>query len=70
MFFMIKSFYQKLLSLELEFHEIAAANGSSVVLHAKSLDADGILEVMRIKELADKFRLQTKWDGQDIEITR
>jgi hypothetical protein len=67
---MIKSFYQKLLNLELEFHEIAAVNGSSIVLHAKTLDADGVFEVMRIKELADKFRLQTKWNGQDIEITR
>jgi hypothetical protein len=70
MFFMINGFYNKLLSIELEFHEIASSDSESIVLHAKSLDAEGIFEVMRIKELADKFRLQTKWDGQDIEITR
>lgn len=67
---MITNLYEQLLGLELQFHEIASANSSSIVLHAKSLDAEGIFEVMRIKELADQYKLHTKWDGQDVEITR
>ena len=67
---MIISLYNELSKLELKYHELGAITNGTIVLVAKSLAGEGVLEVMSIKELADKFSLITKWDGKNIEITR
>ena len=65
---MIKSLYNALSKLELEYHELGEIINETIVLTAKSLDAEGISEAIRINELAATFNLITKWDGQNIEI--
>ena len=67
---MIYSLHEMLSSTTLEYHELGAVKDGTIVIIAKSLDAEGILEVMRIKEMADMFNLITKWDGQNIQIAK
>ncbi len=67
---MINRLYDTLSRQELHYHELGAIENGTIVLVAKSMDAEGVLEVMRIKELADKFNLITKWDGCNIQIGR
>jgi hypothetical protein len=67
---MINNLHNELSRLELQYHELGAITNGTIVLVAKSLAGEGVFEVMQIKELADKFNLVTKWDGQSIEITR
>ncbi|WP_345975819.1 hypothetical protein [Sulfurimonas sp. HSL3-7] len=67
---MIKRLHNVLSNLELKYHMLDSVNEDSIVLVAKSLDAEGVMEVMYIKELADKYSLVTKWDGSNIEIRR
>jgi hypothetical protein len=57
-------------STTLEYHELGAVEDGTIVLIAKSLDAEGIFEVMRIKEMADMFDLNIMWDGQNIQIAK
>lgn len=65
---MIDNLHNELINFKLQYHELEPSNCKTIALHAKSLDAEGINEVMRIKEMADKFNLTTRWDGQNIEI--
>ncbi len=67
---MVNNLHNELSELELQYHELCAIENGTIVLVAKSLAAEGVLEVMHIKELADKFNLVTRWDGQNIKITR
>ncbi len=67
---MIKGLYNALAALELEYHHLGEITDGVIVLTAKSLDAEGIAEVIRINELAEKYNLVTKWDGENIEIKR
>ena len=67
---MIYSFHKKLSNAALKYHELGAVQDETIVLIAKSLDAEGIFEVMRIKEMADLFDLTTQWDGQNIQILK
>jgi len=67
---MIRSLHKMLDELGLEYHKLEAVQNGTIVLIAKSLAAEGIAEVMRIKELADRCELTAKWDGRNIEIRR
>jgi hypothetical protein len=67
---MIYSLHDKLSNAALKYHELGAVKDETIVLIAKSLDAEGIFEVMLIKEMADMFDLTTKWDGQNIQIEK
>lgn len=67
---MIKSLYNALCELDLKYHHIGEIGEGVILLTAKSLDAEGIDEVIRINELAAKFHLVTKWDGENIQIVR
>jgi hypothetical protein len=67
---MINSFRNMLADLELKYHELGEISDGTILLVAKSLDPEGVMEVMRIKELADSFSLTTKWDGQNIQIAK
>lgn len=67
---MIKSLYSALSELELKHHELGEIVNQTIVLTAKSLDAEAIPEVIRINELAGEFNLIAKWDGRTIEIKR
>lgn len=67
---MIKRFHNVLSNLELKYHALDSVNDDTIVIVAKSLDAEGVMEVMYIKELADKYNLITRWDGSNIEIRR
>lgn len=67
---MIESLYNALLESELKYHVLGAISNGTIVLTAKSLDAEGISEIIRINELAGKYNLVTKWDGENIEIKR
>ena len=65
---MIESLHYELSQLELEHHELGEIVNGSILLTAKSIDAEGISEVIRINELAAEFRLIAKWDGENIQI--
>ncbi len=65
---MINRFYNTLLDIKLEYHLLREIRDGVIVLTAKSLDAEGIAEVIRINELAATFNLITKWDGENIQI--
>ena len=67
---MIKRLHNVLSNLDLKYHALDSVNDDTIVLVAKSLDAEGVMEVMRIKELADQYNLITRWDGSNIEIGR
>ncbi|MGB6019548.1 MAG: hypothetical protein WBF77_08120 [Sulfurimonadaceae bacterium] len=67
---MIKSLHNALSELELEYHELGEIINETIILTAKSLDAEGISEVIRINELAATFNLITKWNGHSIEIKK
>jgi hypothetical protein len=67
---MIQELYAKLSTINWHYHALQEPTSGTIVLKAISMDPQGVLEVMRIRELADEFRLHTKWDGQDIQIGR
>ena len=67
---MIESLHNALSELELEYHELDEIVNDTIVLTSKSLDAEGISEVIRINELAAEFHLITKWDGETIRIKK
>lgn len=67
---MIKRLHNVLSNLDMKYHALDSVNDDTIVIVAKSLDAEGVMEVMYIKELADKYNLITKWDGCNIEIRR
>lgn len=65
---MIQRLYETLSRQELLYHELGAIDNGTIIIVAKSMDAEGVMEVMRIKELADKYHLITQWDGSNIRI--
>ncbi len=67
---MIKSLYYELSQLELLYHELGEIVNDTILLTAKSVDAEDISEVIRINELAASFRLVAKCDGENIQIKR
>ena len=60
--------YEELKTLNLQHHVLEDISKEAVMLVAKSLDPEGVDEVMRIKKIADKYGLVTVWDGKNIEI--
>jgi hypothetical protein len=54
--------------MDLKYHELSELEGQKIYLSATSLVPEGIEEAMRIKTLADGYRLCTAWDGENIEI--
>jgi hypothetical protein len=54
--------------LTFHYHEMASVESDKVLFKAVSMDPRGIDEVMKIKEIVDRHRLHTVWDGQNIEI--
>ena len=53
-----------------QYHEMGYVEHDKIVLRAISLDPSGIDEAMKIKEIADRYRLHTLWDGENIEILK
>lgn len=67
---MITSLHNALSGLNLEYHILGEIQDGIIVITAKSLDAEGISEVILINELATQFNFITKWDGHNIQIAR
>ncbi|MDA3946650.1 MAG: hypothetical protein PF439_08230 [Helicobacteraceae bacterium] len=67
---MINRFYNTLLDVDLEYHLLREVRDGVILLTATSLDGEGIAEVIRINELAATFNLITKWDGENIQISK
>ena len=67
---MCRNLYNELSIMNLKYHELCALEGDKIFLTAKSLIPEGIEEAMLIKNTADRYRLCTMWDGENIEITR
>lgn len=66
----LHNLYQALANFELKFHELMPLDDNTVTLLGKSLAPEGIDEVMKVKDIADRLNLVTSWDGQHIEIKR
>ncbi|UFS61710.1 hypothetical protein LOH54_08540 [Sulfurimonas sp. HSL-3221] len=56
--------------MDWNYHVLQKPESGVITMRATSMDPQGVLEVMRIREIAEEFRLYTKWDGQDIVIGR
>ncbi|WP_345969351.1 MULTISPECIES: hypothetical protein [Sulfurimonas] len=67
---MIQELYNKLSAMDWTYHALQKPESGVITMRATSMDPQGVLEVMRIREIAEEFRLYTKWDGQDIVIGR
>lgn len=66
---MLHNFYNRLSKISLKYHQLTPFEDHRVLVRAKSLSPYGVDEVMRIKQLADKFDLHTYWDGRDIKVS-
>ena len=62
--------HNALSSLNLEYHILGEIDDGVILLTAKSLDPNGISEVILINEIATQYNLITKWDGQNIRIAK
>ncbi len=67
---MLEHLYNEFLKLDLTYHELGALAGNTICIMGKSLDPEGVDEVMRMNKIADKLYLGMKWDGQNIEIVK
>lgn len=67
---MLKNLYNELSRMNLKYHELLSVEGHKIFIIATTLLPEGIEEAMRIKTLADTYRLCTVWDGENIEIIR
>jgi hypothetical protein len=65
---MLQHLYVNLKRLDLTYHKLARCTEKGIVLIATSLKSERVEEVMRIKTLADRYSLFTKWDGRNITI--
>jgi hypothetical protein len=65
---MLHHLYANLKKLDLTYHKLARRTEKGIVLIATSLKSERVEEVMRIKSLADRYSLFTKWDGTNITI--
>lgn len=65
---MLHHLHANLKNLNLTYHRIARCTEKGIVLIATSLKSERVHEVMRIKKLADRYSLFTKWDGTNITI--
>lgn len=67
---MLKNLYDELSKMDLTYHALCELEENKIFLTAKTLVPEGVEEAIRIKRLADIYRLCAIWDGQDIEIRR
>ena len=67
---MLHKLYNELSRVVWKYHRLEMKEGDEITLKAISLDPDGISEVMRIKEIVDRYFLYMNWDGEDIRIVR
>jgi len=65
---MFRELYEELAGNEWRFHRLHALEENAIALSGISLDPLGVAEVMQIKEIADRYRLHTVWDGENIRI--
>ena len=65
---MLIRLYNQLVNFKLQYHELRPLADDTILLLAKTLEPEGIDEVMEIKKLADGYNLITTWDGKHIEI--
>lgn len=66
---MFKKLHDELSKIDWKYHVLQKLEGEFIELKALSLDPEGVLEVMRVKEIADQLKFQTNWDGQNIRIS-
>ncbi|MEJ2467694.1 MAG: hypothetical protein P8Y65_07930 [Campylobacterales bacterium] len=67
---MFKKLHAELSKIDWKYHALKKLEGDFIELKALSLDPEGVLEVMRVKEIADQLLFHTNWDGHDIKIMR
>jgi len=65
---MLTQLYNELSAIDWQYHALEAPVSSAIVLKAISMDPQGVLEVMRIREIAEEHQMHAKWDGRDILI--
>lgn len=65
---MLQHMYKELHRTDLKYHKLAGCTDRQIILKATSPKTKRVEEVMRVKELADRHSLFTKWDGTDIMI--
>lgn len=66
----LSTLYSELSKVNMQYHTLAPLGKGCIKVMAKVMDPEGIVEVMRIKELADKYKLMARWDGKDVLISR
>jgi len=68
---MLTQLYDELSAIDWQYHALEApAMAGAIVLKAVSMDPQGVLEVMRIREIAEEHHMHAKWDGRDIMIAQ
>lgn len=67
---MLKNLYNELTRMDLKHHKPVEMDANKIFLVATALIPEGIEEAMQIKTLADRYKLCTVWDGENIEIIR
>jgi hypothetical protein len=65
---MFQKLHDELSKITWKYHKLEPVAEEAVSLKALSLDPSGVKEVMRIKEIVDRFLLQMDWDGENIRI--
>lgn len=65
---MFGELYDELSKMQWKYHLLQSPEEGHISLTAVSMDPNGIQEVMMIKEVADKYRFHTTWDGSNIKI--
>jgi len=65
---MLEKLYDALSKIDWKYHVLDKPDGDKIMMKGISMDPQGIIEVMHIKELADEYRFNAKWDGQNVRI--
>ncbi len=65
---MLHHLRKRLQESPLQYHKVVSCSDKRIILKATSSKNSRVEEVMRIKEMADRHSLFTKWDGNDIHI--
>ena len=67
---MFQKLYYELSEMGWKYHMLENVDDDGIRFRAISLEPNGVNEVIRIKEIADRFRFHMKWDGENIRIVR
>ncbi len=65
---MLQNLYNELARINFKHHRLSPYREDMIYIAASSLAPEGIEEVMRIKEIADRHKHDACWDGKDIKI--